>query len=98
MAWCCGSVKEKIFEPWRDSLRAKGCEFIKNRRVTDLTFNQETGCASGVVSGIVNYKADAVILAVGIPALQEIIKKRYTVSEFVFCYYYYLTILSMHIH
>lgn len=76
MAWCRGAVKEIFFEPWMDSLRAKGCEFVENRRVTDLILNEETGCVSEVVCVGVTYKTDAVILAAGISTLQEIIKNR----------------------
>lgn len=82
MAWPRGAVKEKIFEPWMDSLRAKGCKFEEDRRVTDLIYSEETGCVSEVVCGRATYKADAVIMAAAISSLQEIIKKRYAVSEF----------------
>ncbi|KAK9287102.1 hypothetical protein L1049_015513 [Liquidambar formosana] len=71
---CRGTVREKIFEPWMDSMRAKGCEFLEGRRVTNFLLNEETGCISEVVCGKKSYKADAVILAVGISTLQEIIK------------------------
>lgn len=72
---CRGSVKEKIFEPWIDSLKSKGCEFRKGRGVTDFFFNEETGCISEVLCGNDRIKADAVILALGITSLQEIIKR-----------------------
>lgn len=73
---CRGSVKEKIFEPWIDSLKSKGCEFRQGRGVTDFFFNEETGCISEVLCGNDRIKADAVILALGITSLQEIIKRR----------------------
>lgn len=82
MAWPRGAVKEKIFEPWMDSLRAKGCKFEEDRRVTDLIYSEETGCVSEVVCGRATYKADAVIMVAAVSSLQEIIKKRYAVSEF----------------
>ncbi|XP_054786317.1 uncharacterized protein LOC129292724 isoform X3 [Prosopis cineraria] len=81
IAWPRGAVKEKIFEPWMDSLRAKGCKFVENSRVTDLIFNEETGCVSEVVCGGVTYKADAVIMAVAISTLQEIINKSPTLCS-----------------
>ncbi|KAI4350255.1 hypothetical protein L6164_004728 [Bauhinia variegata] len=74
MVWCRGSLKEQIFKPWMDSLRAKGCEFLENKIVTDLILNEETGCISEVVCGGATYNADAVILAVGISTLQNVIK------------------------
>lgn len=77
---CRGSVKEKIFEPWIDSLKSKGCEFRKGRGVTDFFFNEETGCISEVLCGNDRIKADAVILALGITSLQEIIKRSSALS------------------
>ncbi|KAJ7967129.1 Phytoene desaturase [Quillaja saponaria] len=74
LVWCRGTVTETIFKPWMDSMRAKGCKFLESRRVTDFFFNEETGCVSEVVCGRQTYNADAVILAVGISTLQEIIK------------------------
>ncbi|GAB2218068.1 hypothetical protein Droror1_Dr00001285 [Drosera rotundifolia] len=72
---CRGTVREQIFEPWKDLLRKAGCEFRKGRGVTDFFFSEETGCITEVVYGNDRLKADAVILAVGISALQDIIKK-----------------------
>ncbi|XP_021853364.1 uncharacterized protein [Spinacia oleracea] len=72
---CRGSVKERIFEPWRKLLKSKGCEFRRGRGVTDFIFSEETGCVSEVVCGNDRIKADAVILAVGISSIQEIIQR-----------------------
>ncbi|KAL6963679.1 hypothetical protein U1Q18_034685 [Sarracenia purpurea var. burkii] len=74
LVWCRGTVKEKIFEPWMDSMRNQGCKFRERRRVTDFLLNEETGCISEVICGKESLKADAVILAVGISSLQEIIQ------------------------
>ncbi|KAM4089439.1 hypothetical protein ACB094_07G151800 [Castanea mollissima] len=74
MVWCRGTVKEKIFEPWIDFMRTKGCEILEGRRVTDFSFNEETSCISEVICGRESLNADAVILAVGISRLQELIK------------------------
>ncbi|XP_031260861.1 uncharacterized protein LOC116119044 [Pistacia vera] len=73
LVWCRGTLKEKIFEPWVDSMKTRGCEF-DGRIVTDLSLNEETGCISQVVCGKKKYNADAVILAVGISTLQELVK------------------------
>ncbi|KAF4382449.1 hypothetical protein G4B88_011401 [Cannabis sativa] len=72
--WCRGTVREKIFEPWIDSMKAKGCEFAEGRKVTDFSLSEETGCVSAVICGKEIYDADAVILAVGISTLQDLIK------------------------
>ncbi|OMO92711.1 Amine oxidase [Corchorus olitorius] len=75
VVFCRGTTKEKIFEPWVESLKAKGGEIVEDRKVTDLIFNEETGCITEVVCGKEIYNADAVIFAVGIATLQEIIRK-----------------------
>ncbi|EXB24028.1 Phytoene dehydrogenase [Morus notabilis] len=76
MLWCRGTVREKIFEPWIDSMKTKGCEFIEGRKVTGVSVNEETGYVSAVTCGTETYNADAVILAVGISTLQDLIKSR----------------------
>ncbi|KAI5647787.1 hypothetical protein M9H77_33792 [Catharanthus roseus] len=74
MAWCQGTVRDKIFEPWKDYLKLNGCKFLEGRKVTDLFINEETGIISEVICGKESLKADAVILAVGISTLQELIE------------------------
>ncbi|KAJ4963541.1 hypothetical protein NE237_023480 [Protea cynaroides] len=73
VAWCRGTVEEKIFMPWMDSMRDEGCEFLEGSMVTDFSVNGETGSISEVVCGKDSYEADAIILAVGISTLQEIV-------------------------
>ncbi|XP_010531528.1 PREDICTED: uncharacterized protein LOC104807804 [Tarenaya hassleriana] len=75
MVWCRGTVQEKIFEPWMESLKDRGCRFLRNKSVTDFTINEESGSVTEVVCGRDTYAADAVILAVTISALQETVKK-----------------------
>ncbi|GMN38215.1 hypothetical protein TIFTF001_007441 [Ficus carica] len=79
--WCRGTVREKIFEPWIDSMKTKGCEFIEGRKVTGFSVDEETGCVSSVTCGRETYNADAVILAVGISTLQDLIKNRLTPEQ-----------------
>ncbi|KAL9417493.1 hypothetical protein AB3S75_040469 [Citrus x aurantiifolia] len=74
LVWCRGTLREKIFEPWMDSMRTRGCEFLDGRRVTDFIYDEERGCISDVVCGKETYSAGAVVLAVGISTLQELIK------------------------
>ena len=65
-----------------ESLKAKGGEILKDRKVTDLILNEETGFITEVVCGKDVYSADAVVLAVGIATLQEIIRKRFDILDF----------------
>jgi uncharacterized FAD-dependent dehydrogenase len=84
LALCRGTVKEKIFEPLIDFLRSKGCEILEDKKVTGLFFNEEEPtCISEVVCGRESYNADAVILAVGISRLQELVKNRCIFQDFV---------------
>ncbi|MBA0804492.1 hypothetical protein Gohar_004075, partial [Gossypium harknessii] len=75
VAFCRGTTKQKIFEPWVESLKAKGCEMLEDKKVTDFNFDEETGCVTEVVCGNETYSVDAVVVAVGITTLQETIKK-----------------------
>lgn len=77
--WCRGTVKEMIFEPWMNSLKKLGCKFLEGRRVTEFFLNEETNCISGVGCGKESLEADAVILAVGISTMQDIIQNRFVV-------------------
>ncbi|CAN1276379.1 Phytoene dehydrogenase [Linum perenne] len=75
VVWCRGAVKQTIFDPWKDSLRSRGCRFIKGREVKDMILNEETGSISAVVcSNDEVVTADAVILAAGISTVQELVK------------------------
>ncbi|KAG9442876.1 hypothetical protein H6P81_018730 [Aristolochia fimbriata] len=73
--WCRGTVNEKIFEPWVESMKLKNCQFHKNKTVIDFALDEETGGVSEVICGRESYPADAVILALGVSHLQEIVKK-----------------------
>lgn len=53
--------------------------------MTDLVLNEETGCINGVVCGKESFKADALILGIGISTLQEIVQRRYC-SRIIFYY------------
>ena len=58
-------------------MKTNGCEFIEGRKVTDFSVDKETGCVSEVTCGREVFNADAVILALGISTLQDLIKNRY---------------------
>ncbi|KAK1561095.1 hypothetical protein Q3G72_034427 [Acer saccharum] len=57
-------------------MRTRDCEFLYVRKVTDFVLTEETGSISDVVCGKEKYNADAVILAIGISILQELVKNR----------------------
>ncbi|KAK4401372.1 hypothetical protein Sango_0877900 [Sesamum angolense] len=71
---CRGTIRDKIFQPWTESMKIQGCRFLEGRKVTDLVVNEETGCISEVICEKESFKADAFILAVGISTLQEIVQ------------------------
>ncbi|CAA0807720.1 Unknown protein [Striga hermonthica] len=72
--WCRGPIREKIFQPWIESLKSNGCRFFEGRKVTDFVLDEKTGCVSEVICEKESFKADAFILSVGISTLQEIIQ------------------------
>ncbi|KAF5745769.1 phytoene dehydrogenase chloroplastic/chromoplastic-like isoform X1 [Tripterygium wilfordii] len=74
MVWCRGKIKEKIFEPWMDAMRTKGCKFLEGNKAIDVVLNEETNSISEVVCSGETYEADAVILAIGISTLRELIQ------------------------
>lgn len=74
LALCCGTIREQIFQPWIESLKTQGCRFLEGRKVTDVSLNEETGCITEVDCGKESFKADAIIFAVGISTLQEIVQ------------------------
>lgn len=79
IVWCRGSVRERIFNPWIELMSSKGCQFVDSKKVIDFSFDEETGCISDVVCDNETYKADAVILAVGISTVQELTKNMFVV-------------------
>lgn len=83
--WCRGTVKEMIFEPWMNSLKELGCKFLEGRRVTEFVLDEEKGCISGVICGKECLEADAVILAVGISTMQDIIQNRFVILGLLPC-------------
>lgn len=80
MVWCRGTIKEKIFNPWLDLLKSNGCKFVDTEKVTDFVADEETECVSKVAFEDEVYDADAIILAVGISKLQQLVKNRFAVT------------------
>lgn len=57
-------------------MRLEGLKFCENKNITGFIVDEDTDCVSGLVCGEEIYKADAVILAVGISTLQSTIRSR----------------------
>jgi uncharacterized protein with NAD-binding domain and iron-sulfur cluster len=73
VVWCRGTVGEMIFRPWCDRIEAAGGKILTQRRVTDVRLD-ESGQANAVVCGEEVFDAEAVIFAVGIPGMQNIVR------------------------
>ncbi|KAM0949815.1 putative phytoene desaturase (zeta-carotene-forming) [Dioscorea sansibarensis] len=71
--WCRGSVRDKIFTPWLESMKIYGCKFHGNSKVTDFILDGNDGTIAEVVCGQETYQADAVILAEGVSPVQSTI-------------------------
>ncbi|KAH7690045.1 Phytoene desaturase (zeta-carotene-forming) protein [Dioscorea alata] len=69
--WCRGSVQDKIFTPWLESMKIYGCKFHGNSKVTDFILDGNNGTIAEVVCGQEAFQADAVVLAEGVSAVQS---------------------------
>lgn len=56
---------------------------MENDNVTDFGIDAETSCISEVICGDEYHRSDAVILAVGISTLQELVKNRFVISALI---------------
>ena len=73
VVWCRGTVGEQIFKPLCDRIESLGGKILTQRRVTDVRLD-ERGRADAVICGEEVFEADAVIFAVGITGLQNIVR------------------------
>ncbi len=73
VVWCRGTVGEMIFRPWCDRIQSSGGKILTQRRVTDVRLD-ESGRANAVICGDEVFEADAVIFAVGISGMQNIVR------------------------
>ncbi|WP_017318104.1 hydroxysqualene dehydroxylase [Mastigocladopsis repens] len=80
VVWCRGTVGEKIFRPWVESIEKAGAKVLANRRVTDLIVDSDNR-ATGVVCGDEVFDADAVIFAVGITGMKKILSSSPTLQS-----------------
>lgn len=76
LVWSRGTIKERIFQPWMDLLESKGCRFVRSK-ITDVIVDDDTNCLSDILCGRERYEANAVVFAVGISVLQELIRNSY---------------------
>jgi uncharacterized protein with NAD-binding domain and iron-sulfur cluster len=73
VVWCRGTIGEMIFRPWCDRIESAGGKILTQRRVTDIRLD-ESGRANAVVCGDEMFESDAVIFAVGITGMQNIVR------------------------
>lgn len=73
VVWCRGGIREKIFRPWKESMKVKGCKFEEKKRVIDFSLDEESGCISEVICDDEIYSAESVVLAIGVSTLQNIV-------------------------
>jgi uncharacterized protein with NAD-binding domain and iron-sulfur cluster len=74
VVWCRGTVGEMIFRPWCDRISKAGGRILTQRRVTDLRLDESSGQPNAVICGDEVFDADAVIFAVGISGMQNIVR------------------------
>eukprot|EP00899_Mesostigma_viride_P028712 jgi/Mesvir1/9025/Mv21309-RA.2 len=72
--WCRGTVGAQIFAPWVRRITQMGGNFRTERRVTGVQVDPDTGAATGVLCGDEVFPADAVVFAVGIRGMQNIVR------------------------
>lgn len=80
VVWCRGTVGEKIFKPLCDRIETLGGKILTQRRVTDVRL-AAAGRADAVICGDEVFEADAVIFAVGITGLQNIVHNSPTLRQ-----------------
>eukprot|EP00850_Spirogloea_muscicola_P000306 SM000001S04708 [mRNA] locus=s1:1832791:1834921:+ [translate_table: standard] len=74
--WCTGSIMSKFFDPWVRALKRKGLTVQSGRRVVKV---EAAGSHATKVIAVNDggheevYKADAVIFAVGVQAMQRVV-------------------------
>lgn len=72
VVWCRGTVGDRIFNPWIETIENSGGKVLTDKRVTDLKLD-ETGQATAVICGDEQFDADAIIFAVGIGGMKKIV-------------------------
>ena len=71
VVWCRGTVGEKIFKPWIESIEKAGGKVLTNKRVSDIVLDEQ-GKATGVKCDREFWAADAVISAVSVTGMKKL--------------------------
>ncbi len=71
VVWCRGTVGEKIFKPWIESIEKAGGKVLTNKRVSDIAIDEQ-GKATGVKCDREFWAADAVISAVSVTGMKKL--------------------------
>ena len=80
VVWCRGTIKDKIFQPWIESIEEAGGKVLTNKRVTDIVLDQ--GKAVGVKCGDEFFPADAIISAVSVTGMKKIVESSSTLNNY----------------
>lgn len=72
VVWCRGTVGEMIFKPWVEVIEKAGGKVLTNKRVNDIIID-DNGQAKAVVCGDEVFAADAVISAVSVSGMKNIV-------------------------
>jgi uncharacterized protein with NAD-binding domain and iron-sulfur cluster len=85
--WCRGTVSSRIFQPWVAKLEAMGVKMKTDSRVCDILTAEEddnrvgrVSYQSGQDSSVESMDVDAVIFAVGISGMKNIVKSSPTLA------------------
>ncbi|MGK7953265.1 MAG: FAD-dependent oxidoreductase [Xenococcaceae cyanobacterium] len=81
VVWCRGTVGEKIFKPWIESIEKAGGKVLTNKRVSDVVID-ETGKATGVKCGDEFFAADAIISGVSITGMKKIVENSSSLNNY----------------
>ncbi len=81
VVWCRGTVGEKIFKPWIESIEQAGGKVLTNKRVSDIVLD-DTGKATGVKCGDEFFAADAIISSVSVSGMKKIVENSSTLNNY----------------
>lgn len=81
VVWCRGTVGDKIFQPWVETIKQLGGKVLTNKRVSDIILDTK-GHTKGVICGSEIFEADAVILGVSVSGVKKIVESSQTLSQY----------------
>ena len=84
--WCRGPIGERILTPLVDAITRNGGTVLGSHAVQDVLVDETTGRVTSVVAqtpggGVLKFEADAVVIAVGVRALQILTQKVPALSQ-----------------